>query len=397
MTDLQQRARIIAVIKEVFVEMSSSRRRLKPILTEIVKALDNNLFVDADSDEVKHLLDMIVEMQSHFGEIEELRSAAASRNVEKLEHAIQNMEIKNSVNEMREVLIRFRDDLVCRSENISELDAARKLQNQAKKLLLKADKMNTDEFIAESRKFESIAEKIDDPSTISPESFLELQEAFPDNKLIGFLLLSKSLTLKAAVPSPIEKPLPPSEPVQLKDINKLLKQCGGSIEKIQLNEFEFIFDSAELKKQLTFKSFNNKVRTLAERNESEFFPVLRSFINTRVLSATENFKGFNYTPLVPTIGEKLFQWGAVDKVHWHSLVLYCLNDNGWELLSKMFPPKDGKSNPKKPVHRHVSQFIRRFIFMSAFCELGIEKKNWHLDGDPMRFWIQTRNKSEGGR
>ena len=393
MTDIEKRAAAIAIIKELFGDMCKSRRRLKPILTEIVKALDNNLFVDADSDEVKELLDVIVEMQEHFSEIDDLKSSAASRNVETLEHAIQNMDTKNVVSEMKEVLGRFKD-LVCISEDASELESARKLQNQAKKLLLRADKLKADQFIAESMKFKEIAEKIDNPATMSPQSFRELQRIFPDNDLFVFSMMNKSLSFKSEEPIPPPPPEPPDEAIaQIKEINKLLKQCGNSLEQLIVNESDFVIETAEIKKQLTFKSFNNKVRSFVEHSESDFFPMLRNFITGRVFSMTEGFTGYNHNPIVPTINEKLFQWGAVDKVHMGELSFYYLNDYGFEFLSKMFPPKDGK--PKKSARMSVSQHIRRFIFLSMFYMLGIDKKKYQLDGDPSRFWLQTKSREEG--
>ena len=398
MSSIRKRAAAIAIIKELFGEMCSSRRRLKPILAEIVKALDNNLFVDADSDEVKDLLDIIVEMQSHFAEIDELKGAVASRNVETIEHAIQNMDTKNVVSEMKEILERFKD-LVCQSDDESELDSARKLQNQAKKLLLRADKMKPDQFISESVKFRDIAEKIDDPLTLSPQSFRELQRIFPDNDLFVFSLMKKSLSFKTeeTTPSlpPTKSSIETAEPAQIKEINKLLKQCGGSLEQLIIKETDFAVDTTDSKKRLAFKSFNNKLRSFTERSESEFFPMLRSFIVGRIFSFTEGFRGYNYSPIVPTINEKLFQWGAVDKVHWKDLSFYYLNDTGHEFLSKMFPAKDGKPVTKKPARQSMSQCIRRFIFMSVFCHLGIDKKKYQLDGDPARFWLQTKGRANG--
>ena len=45
----------ILIIKDLFSEMCSSRRQLKPILSEILRAIDNNVFIDANSEERKQL------------------------------------------------------------------------------------------------------------------------------------------------------------------------------------------------------------------------------------------------------------------------------------------------------------------------------------------------------
>ena len=395
MDHIKNQAAAIALLKELFQEMCSSRRMLKPILTEIVKALDDNLFVDADSAEVKALLDLIVKMQSRFSEIDELKSAAASKNVGKLESAIQNMDNKNIVNEMKAVLIRFKD-LQCSSTDEGVIESAKKLQRQAHKLFLRADKLPLEEFVNEGQKFKHIVEMINDPSKISSAAYLEIQRAFPDNNLLVFSLMSNTLKVEEPEPPLSSEDIdePKNSEVQLKAFSKIIKPFKEDLEALLVNESDFVIENAELKKQMTFKSFNNKLRSYVEGSESDFFPVLRNLNNSRVFALNEpngeDFNGYNYNPIAPSIGAKLFQWGAVSKVYWHELSFYYLNDYGREMLTKMFPPKDGKNSPKKPQRRSMVQYIRRFIFLSIFNKLGIDKKNYQIDGDSSRFWIRTR-------
>ncbi|MBR1859898.1 MAG: hypothetical protein IJ797_10430, partial [Selenomonadaceae bacterium] len=56
----------ISILKDLFAELCLSRRQLKPILTEILRAIDNNVFVDADSEDVKKLLEQILLLQDRL-------------------------------------------------------------------------------------------------------------------------------------------------------------------------------------------------------------------------------------------------------------------------------------------------------------------------------------------
>ena len=391
---IQKQAKAIADLKEIFGEMCSSRRRLKPILTEIVKALDDNLFVDADSVEVKYLLDLIVKIQSQFARVDELKGATNSKRVDKLENAINNLDVQNSINEMKLILLRF-EDLTCRSSNVNELDAAKKLQRQAHKLLLRADKIKPDEFIDEGQKFKDVIEKIDDPSTMSMESLMELQQKFPENPGFVFLLMNSSLVIpKNKFSSGKSDQSSPSASTddRIKVINKLIRQFGASVEPLIADDSSFDVETAETKKQLSFKSFNNKLHSYIDGSDTGFYPLLKHFCTSRVLllEHIERLQGSSYSSIAPMLSGKLFQWGVLNKIHWFGHSFYYLNDHGYELLTKILMSKDSKSPQKKSQRAGMTYYVRRFMLLSAFGPLDIDRRLNKSEGDAQRFWIKTK-------
>ena len=400
---MDKQAEAIAALKEIFGEMCSSRQTLKPILTEIVKALEDNMFIDADADEVKGLLDLIVKIQTQLARVAELKSATASKSVTRLEAAINDLESKQTVNEMKMVLIRF-NELACRSDDTTVLDAVKKFQRQAHKLFLRADKMPLGEFLAEGRKFRTIARQIESDSSVSPQAYVELQNVLADNGLFLYALMNHLLSLpkKQSTEKPAQSAEVPEDPeMQIKALEKMFKktqkQFLASVEALLIKESDFTVESAEPKKQLSFKSFNNKLRSFIDGGEPDFYPMLKSFYSGRIFSFNnpDDFRGYNYHSGSQIVNDKLFQWGAADKVHWHGLSFYYLNDYGYEMLTKYLPLKDGKNSPRKMPRVGMTLCVRRFVFISMFNLLGIDKKTYQIDGDPSHFWIRSRIPKDG--
>ena len=385
-------------LKKLFDEMCSSRRRLKPILTEIVKALDDNLFVDADSQEVKDLLDHIIRIQSGLSELDSLKSSAATRDVGKLESAITALDNKNTVNEMKAVLLRFKN-LNCNSDDENVVKDAKKLQQQAHRLYLRVDKMNFDEFMSESKKFSDLAEILDNPEKASSTTFVETLKMFSDLGYLSFALAQKMFSLSKAeeIPQKVDEPDDDNAlEAQYKAITKMLEQFLSNTTQDQLfaSEADFVIEDAEVKKKLSSKAFNNKLNSFIEGSKFDFLHLLNHFCDIRVFFADissdpDNFSGYNYNPMMPTISDKLFQWGAVSKVHWRGLSFYYLNDYGYEVLFKRLHSKDFKSAQKKMARRTMIQSLRQFIFLSVVSMLHLDKKNYMLDKNSMRFWLRT--------
>ena len=82
---------MILILKDLFSDMCSSRRQLKPILSEILRAIDNHIFIDANTDEVKELLEEILIMQDKLSHTEELKKAAATRKLAVIDEAIREI------------------------------------------------------------------------------------------------------------------------------------------------------------------------------------------------------------------------------------------------------------------------------------------------------------------
>lgn len=410
------------IIKELFSQMCSSRRRLKPILNEIIRAIDNHVFIDADTEEVKNLLEEILMMQDQLSKTEDLKSAAATKKLAVIDEAIREIDQNYIITELKTVLARFKN-LVCDSEDENEIDSAKKLKRQAHKLSIKAEKINAEMFAKEGNKFIDIAEKIDDPSTLTSTSFLEIQNNFPENKILPYAIMKRSLHFenedKTEIenvdkePENIPEHIPEDLPEITKDKNSLnnveqdflkkrleslqmvIKEYKVPVEEALINEDEITIEKKNLKKKLSVKSLNNKLHEFVDGSESISFPILRTFCKSRIFSADPAFENSHDEKarlLIPVMVDKLFNWGIADKVYWGDLKFYYLNDQGREMLSRVLSIKESKNTVKtsnESVKKRISAYLRRFVLFSTIWALKIKKNNNKIDGDANRFWIRS--------
>ena len=400
----------ILIIKDLFSKMCSSRRQLKPILSEIIRAIDNNVFIDANSDEVKELLEEILEMQDRLSQVDEIHQAISTKNLASIDEAIREIDQKCLINDLKSVLTKFKT-LVCNSEDENELDAAKKLKRQAHKLSLKAEKINSEMFAKEGSKFIDVAEKIEDPSKLSAVSFLEIQNNFPENKFLAFTIMNRSLhfeletdnEISATSDSEIEPVIkespeiaPRNEEIErLNALKTIINERGLPIDDVLINEDDISIESKNVKKKLSVKSLNNKLHEFVDGSESVSFPILRTFCKCRVFSTDSTFEENQEDKshlMIPVIVEKLFNWSIADKVSWQGLTFYYLNDQGKELLSRVLSIKEVKSAsnfPNDSKKKRIAAYIRRFVLFSTIWALRIKRNNNKLDGDANRFWMRS--------
>ena len=130
----------ISELKEIFEIMCEARRRLKPILRNISQDIDNNVFIDADSEEVKEILEEILILQNKLEQTSDLKGAISTKKLAAVDDAINEMDRKELIHELKEVLSKFKT-LICDSDDHNEIDAAKLIQKEAKKLSLRADKI----------------------------------------------------------------------------------------------------------------------------------------------------------------------------------------------------------------------------------------------------------------
>ena len=406
---------MILILKDLFSDMCSSRRQLKPILSEILRAIDNHIFIDANTDEVKELLEEILIMQDKLSQTEELKKAAATKKLAVIDEAIREIDRNHIVNELKVVLARFKN-LVCDSEDENEIDAAKKLKRQAHKLSIKADKIDAETFAKEGNKFIEITETIEDPSKLTSLSFLEIQNNFPENKLLAYTIMKRSLRFEAEEQKPevenisenkqsdsisqtetevkeIEKDI---ENKRLDTLKLLIEENNINIDEALIDEDSITIESKKIKKKLSIKSLNNKLHEFVDGSESISFPILRTFCKCRIFSADPTFENSHEDrarSLIPVIVDKLFNWGIADIVYWDDLKFYYLNDQGREMLSRVLSIKDIKNSPKnsnESLKKRISVYIRRFILFAAIWALKIKKNNNNkIDGDSGRFWVRS--------
>lgn len=415
----------IQIIKKMFSEMCSSRRQLKPILNEILRAIDNNVFIDANSDEVKDLLEEILQMQDKLSQVDELQTATKTKKLSVIDDTIKEIDRKYIINEIKIVLSRFKD-LVCDSDDENELEVAKKLKRQAQKLSMKVEKIDPEVFTNEGSKFIDIVEKIEDPLTMTANSFIEIQNNFPENKFLVYSIMKHSLRFETEDKKEIETKIETKPEIELetetevkpklkteidntvseteviqtqKDSEKIrldsLQTIFGEIvtEELFIQENEFKVETKNTKKKLSVKSLNNKLHTFVDGSESVSFPILKTFCKCRVFSIDSIFDNGNEDRakiLMPIIFEKLFNWGIVNKVSWQGINFYYLNDSGQEILSKVLSVKDIKlKNILGSEKKIMATHIRRFMLFTIICLLKMKKPNIKPDGYVECFWMRS--------
>ena len=409
----------LEIIKELFSQMCASRRQLKPILTEILKAIDNNLFIDADSEEVKELLEEILQMQDSLSRVDDLKKAVSTKKLNLIDEAISEIDRNRIVSELKTVLAKFKN-LVCESDDENEIDAAKKLKRQAHKLSVKADKLNAENFAEEGNKFINIAALIEDPTKLSSTSFMEIQNNFPENRFLAYSIMKKSLSFNTEVEletqedklkekaenlkKQIESIKEQTEKVQQeKDKEKeslkaLLEEYKAPIEGVTIDEDAITIETKGFKKKLSVKSLNNKLHEFADGGEAFAMPILRTYCKCRVFSTEPIFEGYQQEDrarqLIPVIVDKLYNWGIADKVYWKELQFYYLNDQGRELLIRALCIKDikGVEGKTETPKRRLITYLRRFLLFSTIWALKVKNPNNKLDADLNRFWIRSTSR-----
>ena len=405
------KAETITILKELFSDMCLSRRQLKPILSEIIRAIDNNLFVDANSDEVKELLEEILEMQDTLSKVDALESAVKTKKLAVIDEAIKDMDRQHLASELKTVLAKFKN-LVCSSDDENQLDAAKRLKRQAFKLAAKAEKIDADVFNKEGIKFIDVAEKIEDPSKITSEAFLEIQENFPENKFLAYALLKNSLHFESEeeeieieeveeVNKPVEVEKLTEEATErikifqrIEEISSKAELSNIPLDNSMVDEDSFKVESKKIKKNLSVKSLNSKLHEFVNGRESLSYPILRTFCKCRIFSSDPTFEDDpddKVSQFLPVIMDKLYNWGIADKVEWQEINFYYLNDQGRDLLSRVLSVKNIKltKNSSESNKKRIANYFRRYIIFATIWELRGKKNYNKADGEMSRAWIRS--------
>ncbi|MBR2178892.1 MAG: ATP-binding protein [Selenomonadaceae bacterium] len=409
----------LAIIKELFAEMCSSRRQLKPILTEILRAIDNNLFIDADSDEVKDLLEQILQMQESLSQVDDLKKAVSTKRLSAIDDAINEIDRNRIVTELKSVLSKFKT-LTCDSGDENEIDAAKKLKRQAHKLSVKADKISAERFAEEGAKFIDVADKIEDSSKLTSSSFMEIQESFPENRFLAYCIMKGSLRFDAIVddiqPQTVtnlqptvatQQNITQSDTTQhpttddhqdIDTILKLVDKYDLRPNALFIDEESITVDTKTLKKKLSVKSLTNKLHDFADGSESLAYPILRTFCKCRVFSVDPTFDSYQQDDkarhLIPAIVDKLYSWAIADKVHWQGIEFFYLNDRGRDLLTRSLSithTADTFAKYDIPIRR-LAAYLRRFILFSAAHALGLKNANTNISVNATCHWLRCSSK-----
>ena len=355
-------ANFISLLREVFKQMETSRGRLRPILADIAASIEQGFFIDADSDEVTALLNRILLAQEKFLEIEQTKKAASSKKLEQLDKTLSELEENSKREEIIQVLSKI-STLILDSDESLMINSVRQIKLQAERLKNTASKTSAEIFYKAAEKFVLLNEIVESGKNISTEEYLEAVNKFPDNPILLMILSQGKLHFPVA---PIETVEEKTSEVKIEEEEKSsiqinvhrLNAVALKFKKIKpppdlslviYNQSDFKIEKVPPKKTFSVKSFNNKLHDLIDSSDPE--PIFRLFMNTRIFFKEDPEKikiSGKFTKklvvFIPIILERIFTWGLVDKVTWHGIQFYYLNNFGCELCQRMFKNSSRNSN-----------------------------------------------------
>ena len=258
------------------------------------------------------------------------------------------------------------------SDDAAILDAVKKTQLQADHIRHKAGKWDLAHFTKEAERFLLLAEVIENIENFSTNDFLKVTGAFADNPLIAMALTNRIVHFPRPVEVEEEENFvaddedlldendirdlaknfdtEPSTPRIRETVKKFIK-VQASEDLVTVDEKEFVITKAQVKKQLTIKSFNKKLHELLD--SADPLSMFKILIRSRIMFATypkglklEDRLNKKIAALVPTLLERLFSWGVVDKISWRGVDFYFLNAFGLDLALRAFTRHPSPVNPE---------------------------------------------------
>ncbi|MBQ7629832.1 MAG: hypothetical protein IJS81_06420, partial [Selenomonadaceae bacterium] len=346
---------IILRLREIFKTMEASRIRLRPILADIAASIDKGFFIDADSEEVNILLKQILDAQEKFSTVEQTKRAATLGKLEQVDKVLANLEQNSKREEILQTLSRIAT-ITLDSQDPKMIESLRKLKLQAEYLKGRAAKIEIEALISQSEKFILLDEIIANSDINSTEKYLEAAPHFNDNPILMMALSQNRLHFPGQV-EVVEEVAPPEKVEEKPDKKTSLVPNIYSINAVNVkykkikpppdlslvlySEESFKIEKSGTKKNFSVKSFHNKLHELLD--SSDPVPIFRILLETRIFFKEDaaNIKaGGKFTKrlaiFIPTILERLFTWGIVDKVSWREHQFYFLNNFGYELCTRAF-------------------------------------------------------------
>ena len=343
-------ADVIALLKDLFKNMETSRGRLRPILADIANSIEKGFFIDADSEEVNALLKQILEAQEKFLTVEQTKKAANSKKLEQVSKTLVTLEQNSKREELIQVLAKI-GTMVLDSNEQQMIDAIRKIKLQAEHIRNKFAR-NDDTFAKLAERYILLKEIVESDESITTEKYLEAAKCFPDNPILLMALSQNKLHFPKPVevaeveedvkPEKSEQQLPSAPSARqiaalIVKAKKIKPPLDLSLVLYKLENFEI--ERTQSKKNFTIKSFHNKLHELLDSSDPA--PIFKILLDSRIFfkDSPEKFKPHGkfskrLVIFIPHILDRLFNWGIVDKVTWRGIQFYYLNNAGFELCLK---------------------------------------------------------------
>ena len=360
----------IEKLRSIFGQMNHSRRQLRPILDDIAGAIDKGFFIDADSEEVHQLLQRILEVQQQLYSVEQLRKSVSTKRLEQIDKNISLLEQNSKRDEINFILSKL-ETLVVDSNDPAIIDAVKKVKLQAEHIRNKSAKLDSEQFEKLAERFIILANIIDNAEDFSSSDYLKISTNFQDNPLIAMVLTSHIIHFPKIEEVVDEIPeMEEDEAFSLIPNRQRLNAVRIKFRKLKPNlalmlqdPKNFSIQKSSSKKQLSIKSFNNKIHQLFDSVDP--LPVFKVLIKTRIFFAEDPKEILIHgkltkkiVALVPRLMEKLFDWGIVDKITWRDCKFYFLNDFGLNLCVRCFT----NATPAAPSENYFETMINSLQF-----------------------------------
>ncbi|MBQ7705895.1 MAG: hypothetical protein IJT73_10830 [Selenomonadaceae bacterium] len=342
-------------LRSLFRQMSDSRRLLRPIIADIANSLERGFFIDNHAEEINLRLKQILDIQVKLSYVESIRKAVNSKKIDQVEQSINFLEQNYKRDKINATLARI-EMLVVDSDDPAIIESVKKVKLQSEYLRNKSAKMELEEFSQLAERFLLLVKIIDNAEKFSSSDFISVSNSFSDNPLIAMVLTSRLIhfprlekTVEPAAPAPA--PVPANDPLtpnkhRLSAVMVKFEKVKPDLELVQTNPDNFTIQKSNHKKNLSVKSFNNKIRQLFDSVDTlQIFKILvksRIFFINDPCNFLQNAKMTKkIAAIVPRLFDKLFDWGIVDKVTWREHEFYFLNNSGLDLCIRCFT----KANP----------------------------------------------------
>lgn len=369
----------IAKLRSLFGQMNVSRRHLRPILSDIANSIDKGFFIDADSDEVHQLLTQILEIQQKLSSVEQLKKSVNSKQIEAVDKSIALLEQNSKRDEINSTLARI-ETLIVDSNDPAIIDAVKKVKLQAEHIRNKSGKMDSEQFAKLAERFILLAEIIDNAEDFSSGDYLKIATNFQDNPLIAMVLTSRIVHFPKVQEIPEEPTKIETPPAAAEKNNSLIpskhrlnallikfEKVKPDLSLVMDDTENFSVQKSSAKKNLSIKSFNNKIRQMFDSVDP--LPIFKILIKTRIFFTHDPKEILVHgkitkriVALVPRLLEKLFDWGIVDKITWRDREFYYLNDFGLEICIRNFT----HTSPPAPGNNYFESMIAALQFAIMF-------------------------------
>ncbi|MBQ7476840.1 MAG: hypothetical protein IJT06_05545 [Selenomonadaceae bacterium] len=345
---------LITNLRELFKKMGESRAKLRPILVDMTSSIEEGIFIDSYLEEVTALLETILDAQENFLKNEHTKRAASSRRLEQVDGALVTLEQNYRREEFSRLLTKI-SALVLDSQDEKMIQSVKLVKREAEYLKSKIAKVDPDYHAKSMEKFVLLDEIASSESPITTEKYMEIAQHFPDNQLLLMIIAQGKLHYAVEEKKEKREELPVAKPPTpaVQSLVPTAHAIGAVVAKFKkikptpdlslltATEENFQVTTTQVKKPLTVKSFQKKLRELVGPADTsalfKFLVEFRIVFSDDAVSINQTVKlSKKFSAIIPTILGRMSAWGIVDRVEWRGRSMFFLNNFGCDICSRAF-------------------------------------------------------------